>query len=47
VVSYRQYSRRELGELRRAVLRLLDSVSAKQLRDSVYILDTFRRSDPN
>jgi uncharacterized protein with PIN domain len=42
IVSYRQYSRRELRDLRRAALRLLETVSAEQLRDSIYVLDAYR-----
>lgn len=38
VISYRQYRRRELGELRRAVMRLLDTVPAESLAESVYVL---------
>jgi uncharacterized protein with PIN domain len=42
LVSYRQYPRRELGELRRVVIRLLDSVAAEELENSTYVLDQFR-----
>jgi predicted nuclease of predicted toxin-antitoxin system len=42
VVSFHQYSRRELGELLRAVLSLLNAVSAEELRDTIRILDQFR-----
>ncbi len=42
VVSYHQYHRRELGTLRRATITLLESVSAEDLRDSVYVLDQYR-----
>lgn len=42
IVSYRQYRRRELGELRRAVIRLLDAAAAEGLENAVYVLDQFR-----
>lgn len=42
IVSHRQYRRRELGDLRRTVARLLDTVSAEELENSVYVLDSFR-----
>lgn len=42
VVSYRQYRRRGLRELRRAVARLLDTVSGEELENSVYVLDQYR-----
>ena len=42
VVSYRQYRRRELGDLRRAAVRLLDAANREQLTNSVFVLDQFR-----
>ena len=42
VVSYRQYRRRELRDLRRAVVRLLGAVPGEDLENSVYVLDQFR-----
>jgi predicted nuclease of predicted toxin-antitoxin system len=42
VISYHQYHRRELGSLRRATIALLESVSAEELRDSVFVLDQYR-----
>ena len=42
IVSYRQYRRRELRELRRAVVRLLDAVAREDLAESVYVLDQYR-----
>jgi len=46
IVSYRQYRRRELGELRSAIARLLDSVSREELENSVYVLDPFSGREP-
>jgi predicted nuclease of predicted toxin-antitoxin system len=46
VISYRQYSRRELGALFRTVVALLDSLTAEALQDSVVVLDQFRGDDP-
>jgi predicted nuclease of predicted toxin-antitoxin system len=46
VISYRQYARSELGALFRAVVALLESLTAEDLRDSVAVLDQFRREDP-
>lgn len=43
IVSFHQYQRRELGNLARLCLALLDAVSADNLRDSVLVLDDFRR----
>jgi hypothetical protein len=43
IVSYRQYSRPELGMLRRTVLALLAEVDAEQLRNTVLPLDPFRQ----
>ena len=45
VISYRQYSRHELGVLFRTVVALLESLTAEALQDSVAVLDRFRRSD--
>lgn len=42
VISYRQYSRHELGSLFRTVVALLESLTAEALQDSVAILDQFR-----
>ncbi len=42
IVSYRQYRRRELRDLRRAVLHLVEVVTAEELENSVYALDQFR-----
>ena len=44
IISYHQYSRRELRALRRTVLALLEAVSAEELQNSVYVLDQFRRA---
>jgi predicted nuclease of predicted toxin-antitoxin system len=46
VISYRQYARSEIGALFRAVVALLASLTAEELRDSVAVLDLFRRADP-
>ena len=45
VISYRQYARSELGTLLRAVVALLESLTAEDLRDSIAVLDQFRRID--
>ena len=45
VISYRQYARSELGTLSRAAVVLLESLTAEDLRDSVAVLDQFRRDD--
>lgn len=42
IVSYRQYRRRELRDLRRASVRLLETVDAEDLANAVYVLDAFR-----
>jgi len=42
IISFRQYRRRELGELRRAVARLLEVADEERLQDAVYVLDQFR-----
>jgi predicted nuclease of predicted toxin-antitoxin system len=42
VISYRQYRRSELRNLRRAIVRLLDTTTAEDLDDSFYVLDQFR-----
>jgi hypothetical protein len=42
ILSYRQYRRRELRDLRRAIIRLLDSVPREQLDNAVYVLDQYR-----
>ena len=44
IISYHQYGRREIGELLRAVLALMDAVSAEELRDTIHFLDQFRGS---
>lgn len=41
VISYRQYSRDELGTLFRTVVALLESLTVEELRDSVVVLDRF------
>lgn len=41
VVSFRQYRRRELRDLRRAALSLLERVTAEELDNAVYVLDQF------
>lgn len=46
VVSYRQYRRSELRDLARSVTALLNSVSAGDLDNTVYVLDAFRRGLP-
>ena len=46
VISYRQYARSELGTLLRAVVALLESLTAEELRDSVVVLDQFRCDEP-
>lgn len=43
IVSYHQYRRQELSILGRAVLALLDTLSAENLRNSIQVLDYFRR----
>jgi predicted nuclease of predicted toxin-antitoxin system len=45
VISYRQYSRDELGALFRTVVALLVWLSAEALQDSVAVLDQFRGDD--
>lgn len=45
VISYRQYSRHELGALFRAVVALLESLTAEALQNSVTVLDQFRAAD--
>jgi uncharacterized protein with PIN domain len=44
IVSYRQYSRRALGQLTRAVIALLDQVTGEDLASTLRSLDEFRRS---
>jgi predicted nuclease of predicted toxin-antitoxin system len=44
IISYHQYSRREIGTMARAVLALLNTVTAENLKDSVQVLDPFRPS---
>ncbi|MHB8684721.1 MAG: DUF5615 family PIN-like protein, partial [Dehalococcoidia bacterium] len=39
ILSYRQYARHEIGALARSVARMLSTVSAADLRNSVLILD--------
>ncbi len=46
VIAYHQYARNELGILRQAVLRLLDTLSAETLRDATAVLDEFRPGAP-
>lgn len=45
VISYRQYARSESGTPFRAVVALLESLTAEDLRDSVAVLDQFRREE--
>ena len=42
IISYHQYGRREIGDLLRAVLALMDVVSSEELRDTIHFLDQFR-----
>ena len=42
VISYRQYRRKDLRELRKTVLRMVDLVSAEEFESSLYVLDQFR-----
>ena len=42
IVSYRQYRRRQLRDLRLAVIRLAETVSAEDLVNAVYVLDEVR-----
>lgn len=42
IVSYRQYSRRELGQFARTAVTLLNTLRAEDLRDAVQVLDSFR-----
>ncbi len=42
IISHHQYSRDEVDQARRAVMALLDMVSAEDLENSVQILDPFR-----
>jgi len=42
IVSSEQYGRRHLGELRRLVLRLLNTLSADDMRDCVVYLQQFQ-----
>ncbi len=39
VVSYHQYRRRDLRQLRQAVIRLLDRLTADDLANAVYVLN--------
>jgi len=45
VISYRQSSRAELGSLFRAVVALLEALTADELQDSVAVLDQYRQGD--
>jgi hypothetical protein len=42
VISSEQFSRRQISELLRLVLRLLNTLSADEMRDSVVYLQQFR-----
>jgi hypothetical protein len=46
IVSSEQYGRRRFGEFLRLVLRLLNSLSADGVRDSVVYLQQFREARP-
>jgi hypothetical protein len=41
IVSYRQYTRRQIGELARVTTSLLNQVSVEEIRDTVRVLDEF------
>lgn len=41
IVSYRQYSRRQIGDLARVVIAFLNQVSAEELASTVRVLDEF------
>ena len=41
VISYRQYARRQTGELVRATTALLNQMSAEEIRNTVRVLDEF------
>jgi hypothetical protein len=45
VISYRQYSRDELGALRQAVVNMLETLSAEALEDTIATLDQFRSGE--
>jgi hypothetical protein len=42
VISYRQYSRNQVAVVSRALLRLLDTIDAEMLANTVQVLDLFR-----
>lgn len=42
IVSYRQYRHGQLRQLSRVVLALLETLSADDLKNAVYVLDAFR-----
>lgn len=43
IVSYRQYAGKELGKLLQVVLKLLNDVTAEEMRNTVRLLDEFAR----
>jgi len=45
VISYRQYSRDELGVLRQVVVSMMEALSAEALEDSIATLDQFRSGE--
>ncbi len=42
ILSYRQYPRREIGEMVRLIARFLAVVTPEELHDAVYVLDALR-----
>jgi predicted nuclease of predicted toxin-antitoxin system len=42
ILSYRQYSRNQVAVVARALLRLLDTIDAETLANTVQVLDLFR-----
>jgi hypothetical protein len=45
LISYRQYSRNELGVLCRAVVALLEALTVEALTDAMVVLDQFRSDE--
>ena len=45
VISYRQYSRHEIGTLCRTVLAMVDALTGESPRDAVFVLDQFGRGE--
>ena len=45
IVSYRQYTRNQIGVVTRMLLRLLNTIDAETLANSVQVLDHFRSDE--